>query len=360
MFDVIHIIPSLDFGGAEIMTGTLCSELMLNNVKVCIISLYNKKTTISRQLENKNLHVVYLNKKRGIDINIIFELRKIITKLRPNVINTHLYTLPYVYFSLWFLPHIKIFHTIHSVANKEMNKLYRLFYKILFRVRYAIPIAISPEIKKSIITEYGLIDDQVPTIFNGINMSLFVPKVIYENEDKLVLINVARFNYVKNHRLLLNVFAKLINKYPNLELRLCGEGPLMNEVIELAHALDITNKVNFMGNILNVKEVLVSSDIFVLPSLWEGIPLSLIEAMASGLPVVVNKVGGMVDMINDGIDGVFFHNTDQDLYDKLESLIISKNRRKSLGIEAVKKAQIFNSKKMCQEYIKLYFSSENK
>lgn len=96
--------------------------------------------------------------------------------------------------------------------------------------------------------------------------------------------NVGRFTKQKNQKRLLDIYANVLTKEPNAYLLLCGDGPLKEELTSYVHKLGIENKVIFIGNVPNVNEYLQALDLFLLPSLFEGLPVSVVEAQAAGLP----------------------------------------------------------------------------
>mgnify|MGYP002292887905 FL=1 len=105
-------------------------------------------------------------------------------------------------------------------------------------------------------------------------------------EDELVIGNVGRFMPQKNHEYLLEIFKKILQEKNNAKLMLIGTGPLMEEIQEKAHRLGIVDNVIFVGNIPNVNDYLQAMDVFLMPSLFEGLPITGIEAQANGLPCI--------------------------------------------------------------------------
>lgn len=129
--------------------------------------------------------------------------------------------------------------------------------------------------------------------------------------SKYIICNVARFLPVKNHEYLIRLFLKFHNKYPSSELILIGDGPLKEDIVEKVKKLGIEESVSFLGEVSNVEKYLYNGTCFVLPSLYEGIPLTLIEAQALGMHCVVsNKVDEKCNII-DNMDFVELDNEDE-------------------------------------------------
>ncbi len=115
---------------------------------------------------------------------------------------------------------------------------------------------------------------------------------------------VARFHPVKDHRMLLHAFAELLKTHPDVDLLLAGDGPLRRELEQQCGELKIADRVKFLGVRSDVPNLLQAADVFTLTSLSEAASLTLLEAMASGLPVVVTNVGGNPEIVRDGREGL--------------------------------------------------------
>jgi len=96
------------------------------------------------------------------------------------------------------------------------------------------------------------------------------------------------------------------------------------------------------------------SDVFVLPSLFEGIPLSIAEAMSTGLPIVASNVGGIPDMIADGENGLLCDPAAESIAQKIEQFLTSREKREHLGVAALKDSATFSADNMCKNYLKVY------
>ena len=158
-------------------------------------------------------------------------------------------------------------------------------------------------------------------------------------DKKMVkIISVARFDKQKNHKMLLKAFSNL-NPYLNWELNLFGDGILLNECKKLAHNLKIEDRVNFKG-FVNNNEILKeyqNNDIFVLCSNWEGFPITTLEAMREGLPIIITDIGGSAEAIIDNYNGFIINNNDvKSLGTKLEKLISSEELRSEFSINSKK------------------------
>lgn len=163
-------------------------------------------------------------------------------------------------------------------------------------------------------------------------------KKIKIKKNLVKVISVARFDKQKNHKMLLKAFSNL-NPYLNWELNLFGDGILLNECKKLAYNLKIEDRVNFKG-FVNNNEILKeyqNNDIFVLCSNWEGFPITTLEAMREGLPIIITDIGGSAEAIIDNYNGFVINNNDvKSLETKLEKLISSEELISEFSINSRK------------------------
>lgn len=356
---ILQIIPNLAIGGAEVMVSNLALELSALGQDVVIVSLYEHHSSITERLESRGIKIKYLGKKKGLDFRILFRIRKLIRLEKPNVVHTHLGAFPYFMIGSVFI-RTKRFHTVHTVASKEVSKFMRILYKIFYKLFDAVPVAISPNIKKSIAEYYNLNFQRIPMIYNGINLCLENIKENYHIGEQLTIIHVGNFKKEKNHSMIIDAFKIINDKIPNSILQLIGQGGLEISIKNKVVDLNLSNNVKFMGLQNDVFRYLKQADIFILPSIWEGMPISLIEAMSVGLPIVVTKVGGIVDMITNDLDGLLIDLTANDLSDAVLRLTTDQSYRERLGKQALSNSNRFSAIIMAEEYLKLYNNKTNK
>jgi glycosyltransferase involved in cell wall biosynthesis len=208
---------------------------------------------------------------------------------------------------------------------------------------------------------------KIAVIHNGVDVSRFaLPQHVrkqmrdalgFEEKDP-VLIMVARFHPGKGHRVLLEAMRQLLNQYPALKLIFVGEGDGETEVRSLCEGFGLAHSVRFAGYQPDVSGWLRAADINVLPSYYEGFPLTVLEAMASGLPTVATQVGGIPEAIEDGRSGILVPpGNAQKLADALSALLRDAERRKQMGDAACARvSRHFSLKKQVQDTEKMYLS----
>ena len=351
---IFQIMPEFDLAGAEIMAENLSYYLVGDGHDVTVVSMYTKHTPITDRLEANGIKVVYLNKKSGFDPSIIFKLIKLFKKERPDIIHTHRYLARYAVPAA-ILSGVKgRVHTVHNMASKELCSRDRKINNFFYKKCGMHPVGISHIIKDTIVEEYGLRPEAIGLIYNGIDLQKCQLKTDYHLNDKFQILHVGRFSEQKNHIGILKAFSLVVKKFPNAVLNFYGMGPTFDECVAFVKESGLTENVNFCGTTDDIYSVMQKSDMFLLCSHYEGMPISLIEAMATQLPIVATNVGGIVDMIDNGENGLLCDNNIEDITEKMTLMMSDMELRKKCGINAGKKATLYSKERMGKEYVKLY------
>jgi glycosyltransferase involved in cell wall biosynthesis len=173
------------------------------------------------------------------------------------------------------------------------------------------------------------------------------------SEDDFMIISVGELNKNKNHQVIIRAIAKLRNE--KIKYVLCGQGPLETELRELAKELDVENQVKFLGFRKDVPDLMKVADLFAFPSYREGLSLSLMEAMASGLPVVCSEIRGNTDLIEDGKGGYLVEPSDVEGFAKYIKELIEDSRLKSeFGDFNHKKIENYSIENVMKEVENIY------
>jgi len=320
-----------------------------------------QSSSLQRDLNDCGIRVESLEKRQGSDPRMFWRFFRALRRIKPDLLHTHLYVLPYVT-PVLALRRIPCLHTVHSIAEKEATGLVRVFNSLSFRLG-TIPVGISPAVCESIRRIYH--PAKVPVIPNGIDLRPFRnPRGIRNSwrsrngfsEEDFIIASVGRLHPLKNFSLLLSAFAELSARYTNLKLMIAGEGPFRQELERTIDELRIADRVCLAGERSDIPHLLLASDVYTNTSLWEGNPLSVIEAMAAGLPVIAPAVGGIPDLIEDGVDGVILTpDHKEDLAHAMAEIIDSQDLRCRLGEAARTKAQrTMSTTEMVRTYEELY------
>ncbi len=308
---VLHVIPWLGMGGAERLVVNLSEALSENGIEVSVCSLYpGSGSVFEKMVEETGIPIYYLNKHKGFDPRMIFELHSLFARLKPDVVHTHLSVLRYSLLPAFLCGIPLRVHTVHNVAERETDSLGKIIRHLAFRLGKVIPVGVSGKVSETVKELYGI---NAEVIYNGIPVKRFrkidnrhLRGKIYENvkDSDVVFIHIARFGAQKNHRLLISAFRRALRRKRNLKLLLVGDGELRNEMENIVKAENLERDVFFLGLRKDVPELLSVSDVFVLSSDWEGLPMTVLEAMAAGKPVISTSVGGVPELVKNNSTGI--------------------------------------------------------
>lgn len=356
---VIQVMPEFALAGAEIMCENLVYGLCKKGVETVVVSFYDYHSAITDRLEQSGVKIIYLNKKPGLDISIYNKLYKVFKTEKPDVIHTHRYTTRYV-IPVAVRARIKYrVHTVHNVAQKESGKIGRILNKFFFKCCHTVPVALSDLVQESICKTYKMKFERVPIVFNGINLGKCIPKTDYHSKEKIKILHIGRFMEQKNHKGLIKAFALFHKQYPQSVLQLIGVGEKRKEIEGLVETLGLLDCVEFLGLQSNVYEYLHNADIFTLPSLYEGIPVTLIEAMGTGIPIVATKVGGVPDMLKDKENALLTEVDSEKIAEAFFKLANDEDMRMRLGKKVKKESEKFSAQIMTERYLEIYEGKHN-
>ena len=305
---IAHLIYRFDIGGLE--------RVMVNCINAMpecdhVIIALTEASDFAQHL-NQETPVYALNKSQGKDLGSHWRLLGLLRKVKPNVLHT--YNLAAIeYHPIAYLAGVK--GHIHAEHGREVSDPLGLNTKHNFLRRLMSPfidhyVAVSTDLQHWLTDVVEILPKKVTLIRNGIDTSRFSPSYNEDNEklgtvksSTVNFIHVARLNPVKDQQNLINAFAQLSHQYRNIHLTVVGDGELMDMLTELSTSLGIAEKVTFTGARDDIANLLNAADVFVLSSIAEGIPMTVLEAMASGLPVISTNVGGLSELITENQTG---------------------------------------------------------
>lgn len=315
------------------------------------------------ELIQKGVSVVNIPRRPGKDWRLISKLAKFIRKEKIDIVHTHGET-PWFYSALAtkivMTKSIKCITTIHGYGGGDRVEIndFRL-WKFLSVLTKRI-IVVADNLRTEMVS-VGFSPQKVKTILNGIDLQGRIEKKPTRTDwgltDKNFVIGiVARLSPIKNHQLLFKAFKKLVNAKPNTRLMIVGDGPERSVLENLAQELTLNDSIIFCGEQSQAQAFYQLFDVFVLPSLSEGVSISILEAMAAKVPVVASAVGGNCEIITDDENGLLFPSGNVDaLLQHLENLYCSINLREKLITNSFNRVRdTFNIQVMIQQYLQLY------
>ena len=332
---ILEIIPQLSQGGAERFVVDLCNELSVRH-NVTLVVLHNiDRTGFFLKEINPQVKVISMNKRKGFDLSLFFELRSLVKKENPDIVHTHLRAIVYSFLAYLNPSHTKYIHTVHNDATKEAGDgISRIYRKFAFKTKRVIPITISEESKKSFIDFYGITP---PMIYNGrpaYKKFVDFQKVKQElnslrtNPNVPIIVNIARVCPQKNQLMLAKAVEELNQKGKNIELVIIGrvDDPYSKELRTFK-----SSHVHLLGTRNNPRDYMKVADAFCLSSLYEGMPITLIECFSVGTIPICTPVGGIKNMIEDGKNGILSTGISQrEIEESLMRFIDMSNKEKEI------------------------------
>jgi sugar transferase (PEP-CTERM/EpsH1 system associated) len=357
---LLHVVPSFGLGGME---KVICAVIKHTTPAYhhSILALDNN-TQAGRWLHDEK--VQFLDFAKPAQRRRFFlALAGVLRTVRPDLLMTYAWGATD---AIWLgrlagIPHI--IHHEHGFNVEESSAtlwqrdvirllVYRLASKVL---------VVSHEWQTLLQRKYRLTAERVIRIPNGIDASYYAPdpeerrrvrKRLGFTDANIVIGFSGRLDPIKNFDLLLHIFSSCVHEHPQVRLLLVGDGPEKKRLETLCHDKDIQRFVVFTGQHDNVLPYLRAMDVFLLTSLREQMPMTILEAMAVGVPVVATSVGEIPHMIDDGVNG-FVHRRDAPVEVFVQSLsfLLSPTYRKCMGESARQKImESFQQETMVQRY----------
>jgi glycosyltransferase involved in cell wall biosynthesis len=312
---VLHLIESLEFGGAEKVVVTLANATAREHeVAVCCV---RRTGELARELA-PSIRVRCLDRPDGNDLALPGRLASLFGELRCDVVHSHNWSL-FIETALGGrrarVP--SLVHTIHGpyleygagrAAGLKRALRHLLERRLAPRFRHVA--AVSQAIARYAVDEVGLPAGQVVTVHNGIPDDV-APAPERGDRGPATFITTGRLAPIKNHPLLLRAFARVTRELPGTRLLVVGDGPQRAELEALVRELGLGTAVSLAGFRTDVGALLATADAYVLSSRYEGISMALLEAMQSGLPAVATRVGGVPETVIDGETGLLVEPDDE-------------------------------------------------
>ncbi len=310
---ILQLLHGLSTGGAEVLADRFGRRLA-DSYDVEFACLDNIGE-IGERLQASGFPVTHLHRGSGIDFGCIRRLAKLIRTESVDLIHAHQYT-PFFYSlaTRWLRSSCPILFTEHGRFLPDYPRRKRMLFNRLMLGRTDCVVAVGNDVKRALVENEGLPCDRIEVIYNGIPVETFNPEGhlgarqrLREDlglpADAMVAVQVARLDYLKDHLSAIRAIAKT-TAAANIHLIVVGDGPEQAKIVQEINACEIADRVHLLGLRDDVAELLAAADILLLTSISEGIPLTLIEGMSAGLPIVSTNVGGVPEIVTDGVHGL--------------------------------------------------------
>ena len=345
------IVSNMRVAGGQTMVANLLPYVDAKYFDILLVVLEKERVNkLTKKLSDAHISSVFLgfNASRK---NNYKKFAKQMKSFNPDLVHVNL---DRRYSYLWCFLHKKpLILTLHSEPARYFKKSVAFLARLVVLRHKLTIVGVSKEISKAIPSAFKIDPKNIDTIYNPVQIPA-LHKIDSSNEQKTQLVCVARLEPVKNHSLLLKVFAKVLKSFPQTVLTLAGSGPLEKELKKLAKDLDILDNVNFLGNVDDINHLLQQSDVFVLSSKSEALPISILEAMANGLPIIAPRVGGIPELVTNETGILYTVNSEENLFDALLTILVKKQMRKELGKNARTFVTQFTPENIAREYERIY------
>jgi glycosyltransferase involved in cell wall biosynthesis len=362
---VLHVVTGFGAGGgAERVAANLLRTSDREQFDMRAISLRGPLGThVEEALAQDGIPVWYMGKERGFDPLVVARVARTMEHFRPQVVHTHTYALLYAFPYMLCRRIPAMVHTVHNLAEREIdNRSGYLVRRIAFW-RGVLPVAIAREVADSLRRVYGI--DGFPLIPNGIPVDAFrgpsLERERWRNKEgfaptDVLFVCVGGLRPQKNPALLLEGFHRGLASDPRAHLLFVGRGALKSELERRIGALGLRERVHLLGLRSDIPEILHAADVFVLSSDYEGNPLSVMEAMAAGKPMICTAVGGVPELVEDGKCGLLVRQRDvKALACAMRYMLENPEARKSMGeVSARRAVERFDLRVMTEAYENLY------
>lgn len=339
---IAHLIETDGPGGAERLLAHLTAELAAAGCDGVVFLPYGGEGWLSRELRSAGVPVEYYRLERPLSPGCA---RQLVTSFRRHGIalaHSHEFTMA-VYGSwgarLAGIPHLITMHGSTYYAGRARR---RLALRVAFALSGSL-VAVSRQLADRLSADLWIPRRRVHTILNGVRPAPAWPSTLRAElglgpTDRL-LVAVGNLYPVKGHRYLLEALANLRSRHPTVHLAIAGRGEERESLLARAQSLGLDGRVHLLGLRSDVPNVLAGADIFVLPSVSEGLPLALLEAMFAGLPIVASRVGEIPAVLEHGADGVLVEPGDAAaLSQALDRLLDHPLAARRLGVRAARRA----------------------
>lgn len=367
---IVHIIHRLQMGGLENGLINLINRMPKNKYRHVIISMTDY-TSFSDRIKRDDVEIHALHKKEGKDFAVFYRLWKLLRQLKPDIVHTRNLSalegsLVAVLAGVKYRVHGEHGRDVHDIAGK--NWKYNLLRRFCqpFIQKY---ITVSKDLESWLVDTVRIPKHKIIQIYNGVDSEKFHPgksatqiEPGFLPENGILIGAVGRMETVKDQLNLGKAFVELLKSSPeyknNIRLALIGDGSLVPKIKTVIEEAGLTDYVWFAGARDDVPDVMRKLDIFVLPSLAEGISNTILEAMSSGLPVVATDVGGNAELVINGVTGKLIPKANpvllaQALKEYIEQPYLVAQHGNA-GRERIE--QMFSMEAMVEEYMAVYDS----
>jgi sugar transferase (PEP-CTERM/EpsH1 system associated) len=367
---VAHVVHRFDVGGMENGLATLINHMPEARYRHAVICLQDF-TEFRRRIERPDVSFLALHRRPGKDFRLYPRLWRALRRLRPDLVHTrNLSALEGQVVAA--LAGVRA--RVHGEHGRDVFDLYGRNWKYNVLRRAVRPLVtryttVSRDLERWLVGTVGVEPSRVTQIYNGVDTERFLPRPLrrraigppgFTGNGEIVIGSVGRMAEVKDYPGLVRAFLRLLGSEPawreRLRLVILGDGPAREPCLRLLEEAGAEALAWLPGERRDVPVLMQSFDVFVLPSLGEGISNTILEAMASGLPVVATRVGGNPELVEEGVTGTLVPSENPEaLASALAAYVRDPDRRRDEGARARRRTeQRFSIGAMVAGYLSAY------
>jgi glycosyltransferase involved in cell wall biosynthesis len=383
---VMQVILTLERAGAQEVVRTLAEHLQEQGCAVTVCAFQDGPVRAEIEalgipvdiLDRPKYSVVYLPLFLAELVRIRRELSRLVEKYRVNVIQTHiLQVLDFLVLTLrsaveprivlWTMQNVEFFPKKDPTRRQRLYGIKKLGYRLIYRVlsRWVDGfVAVSSQVRKTIVEQVGPVDEKVFTVCNAVDPRPFeraVDKAVVCEQlglptDVDLIAVVGRLTEQKGHCYLVEAMPFILDAFPKTHLLFVGDGELRGKLEAQVTAAGLAEHIHFLGVRSDVPDLLAAADLFVQPSLWEGLSVALLEAMAAAKPIVATAVSGTTQAMVPGKTGLVVPSGDhRALAGAIVQLLSHPTQGQAMG-QAAKQHVLkhYGAQKQAQDHLSLY------
>lgn len=367
---ICQLLHTMTTGGAEVLANRIGRGFRGKNevVFACLDGIGE----LGESLQADGFHVEYLGRQRGIDLQCVRRLGKFLRRQQVDVIHAHQYT-PFFYATAarsW-RKRLPVVFTEHGRFYPDSSSIKRSIYNRFMLRKSDQVIAVGEHVRQALIQFESFRPNRVGVIYNGIDHGPYSSDVedrcnarnafrkqLGLQDSAVIVMQVARLDPIKDHLLSIHAMSKLLHECEDIHLVIVGDGPERARIESEIIKMGVQTRVHLLGLRRDVPNLLKCSDIVLLTSLSEGIPLTLIEGMACGLPCVSTDVGGVREIVTANQSAIVCGDRSVDcVANALKTLALDGSLRNTMGNIGRRIArERFDEKKMLAEYENIFAS----
>jgi len=361
--NIVHVVHALNVGGLE--NGLVNILNQLDERFAHTILCLSRSGSMAERIANRDVKIIEMHLPTDKFRFPVLRLFRIFKKLAPDIVHTRGWTTVDAIYAARLAGVPYVVHGEHgreaddpNGRNCKRNILRKCFSPLVDRF-----VTVSEDLRVWLIQTVGIPESKVTTIHNGVDTRLFSPGERSASRSSLGIDDtvfnigtVGRLDLVKDHKSLLQAFLPIAQSAHPACLVIVGDGPMRRAIESLSCELGISEKVRLLGERHDIPKILKACDVFTLTSVAEGVSNTILEAMASGLPIVATKVGGNPELVDDGVNGYLVSARDVvGLTAAYKSYLYDPELRYQHGENARARAeQKFSLERMACRYAQLY------